>query len=81
MPEEESTAEKEVSWRIRDHWLFDEDDGLSVGPYSPDEKDRVLVDELGLSLYREDDHQRLATDPTIYTVILEQILSFCKNIC
>ncbi|KAI0262080.1 enhancer of polycomb-like-domain-containing protein [Gloeopeniophorella convolvens] len=40
----------------------------------PDEKDRVLVDEYhpkyllkGMSLYQEDDHQRLTTDPTIYT--------------
>ncbi|KAI0280469.1 hypothetical protein BGY98DRAFT_1095464 [Russula aff. rugulosa BPL654] len=45
MPEEESTAEKEVSWRIRDRWLFDADDEPSVGPDGPDEKDRVLVDE------------------------------------
>ena len=91
MPEEESTAEKEVSWRIRDRWLFDADDEPSVGPDGPDEKDRVLVDEFhpkyvtlgsqdrsslitllryllkGMSLYQEDDHQRLTTDPTIYT--------------
>ena len=45
MPEEESTAKKEVSWRICDCWLFDADDEPSVGPDSPDEKDRVLVDE------------------------------------
>jgi enhancer of polycomb-like protein len=91
MPEEGSTAEKEVSWRIRDRWLFDADDEPSVGPDGPDEKDRVLVDEFhpkyalldsqdrtsltallryllkGMSLYQEDDHQRLTTDPTIYT--------------
>ncbi|KAF8496389.1 hypothetical protein F5888DRAFT_1833868 [Russula emetica] len=91
MPKEESTAEKEVSWRIRDRWLFDADDEPSVGPDSPDEKDRVLVDEFhpkyallgsqdlssltallryllkGMSLYQEDDHQQLTTDPTIYT--------------
>jgi enhancer of polycomb-like protein len=91
MPEEESTAEKEVSWRIRDRWLFDADDEPSIGPDGPDEKDRVLVDEFhpkyallgsqglpsltallryllkGMSLYQEDDHQRLTTDPTIYT--------------
>ncbi|KAF8489872.1 hypothetical protein F5888DRAFT_1808461 [Russula emetica] len=74
MPEEESTAEKEVSWHIRDHWLFDADDEPSVGPDGPDEKDRVLGDEFhpkyllkGMSLYQEDDHQRLTTDPTIYT--------------
>ena len=45
MPEEVSTAEKEVSWRIRDHWLFDADDEPSVGPDGLEEKDRVLVDE------------------------------------
>ena len=45
MPEEESTAEKKVLWRIHDRWLFDADDKPSVGPDSPDEKDRVLVDE------------------------------------
>ena len=91
IPEEEATAEKEVSWRIRDRWLFDVDDEPSVGPDGPDEKDRVLVDEFhpkyalldrqylssltallryllkGMSLYQEDDHQRLTTDPTIYT--------------
>lgn len=91
MPEEESTTEKEASWRIRDRWLFDADDEPSVGPDGPDEKDRVLVDEFhpkyvlldgrdrspltalpryllkGMSLYQEDDHQRLTTDPTIYT--------------
>ncbi|KAF8487810.1 hypothetical protein F5888DRAFT_1639717 [Russula emetica] len=91
MPEEESTAEKEVSWRIRDRWLFNADDEPSIGPDGPDEKDRVLVDEShpkyallgsqdlssltallryllkGMSLYQEDDHQRLTTDPTIYT--------------
>lgn len=44
MPENESTK-KEVSWRIHDRWLFDADDGPSVGPYGPDEKNRVLVDE------------------------------------
>ena len=90
-PEEDSTAEKEVSWRIRDRWSFDTDDEPSVGPDGPDEKDRVLVDEFhpkyalldsqnlslltsllryllkGMSLYQEDDHQRLTTDPTIYT--------------
>jgi enhancer of polycomb-like protein len=91
MVEEESTAKKEVSWRICDHWLFDADDEPSVGPNGPDEKDRVLVDEFhpkyahlggedfslltallryllkGMSLYQEDDHQWLTTDPTIYT--------------
>jgi enhancer of polycomb-like protein len=91
MPEEESIAEKEVSWRIRDRWLFDADDEPCVGPDGPDEKDRALVDEFhpkyallgrqelssltallryllkGMSLYQEDDHQRLTTDPTIYT--------------
>jgi enhancer of polycomb-like protein len=91
MPEKEPTAEKEVSWRIRDRWLFDADDEPSAGPDGPDEKDRVLVDEFhpkyavlgsqnlssltallryllkGMSLYQEDDHQWLTTDPTIYT--------------
>jgi enhancer of polycomb-like protein len=91
MPEKEPTAEKEVSWHIRDHWLFDADDEPSAGPDGPDKKDRVLVDEFhpkyavlgsqnissltallryllkGMSLYQEDDHQRLTTDPTIYT--------------
>jgi len=43
--EEESTTETEVSWRVRDRWLFDADDEPSVGPDGPDEKDRVLVDE------------------------------------
>ena len=47
MPEKESTVEKEVSWRIRNRWLFDEDDEPSVGPDGPDEKDRVLVDIWG----------------------------------
>jgi hypothetical protein len=37
MPEEESTVEKDVSWRIRDRWLFDADDEYSVGPDGPDE--------------------------------------------
>jgi enhancer of polycomb-like protein len=38
-PEQESTIEKEVSWRIRDRWLFDADDEPSVRPDGPDEKD------------------------------------------
>ncbi|KAI9453934.1 enhancer of polycomb-like-domain-containing protein, partial [Russula earlei] len=70
----EEVTTKEVSWRIRDRWLFDADDEPSVGPDSPDERDRVLVDEFhpkyllkGMSLYQEDDHTRLTTDPTIYT--------------
>ncbi|KAF8494917.1 hypothetical protein F5888DRAFT_1805235 [Russula emetica] len=74
MPEEESTAKKEVSWRIRDRWLSNADDEPSVGPNGPDEKDKVLGDEFhpkyllkGMSLYQEDDHQQLTTDPTIYT--------------
>jgi hypothetical protein len=45
MISEESNADKEMSWHIRDHWLFDADDEPSVGPDGPDEKDRVLVDE------------------------------------
>jgi len=45
MSDEESTAAKETSWRIRDRWLFDADDDPSVGPDGPDEKDRALVDE------------------------------------
>jgi enhancer of polycomb-like protein len=45
MPDDESTDDKEASWRIRDRWLFDADDEPSVGPDGPDEKDRVLVDE------------------------------------
>jgi hypothetical protein len=40
MPEEESTAEKEVSWCIRDRWLFGADDEPSVEPDGPDEKER-----------------------------------------
>jgi enhancer of polycomb-like protein len=91
MSDDEPTTAKEVSWRIRDRWLFDADDDPSVGPDGPDEKDRALVDEFhpkcvliyydyassltvlcryllkGMSLYQEDDHQRLTTDPTIYT--------------
>jgi len=74
MSDEESTTAKEISWRIRDRWLFDADDDPSVGPDGPDEKDRALVDEFhpkyllkGMSMYQEDDHQRLTTDPTIYT--------------
>ena len=43
-PEEAPTTEKEVSWHIRD-LLFDADNEPSVGPYGPDEKGRVLVDE------------------------------------
>jgi len=43
--EEESTTETEVSWPIRDRWLFDADDEPSVGPDGPSEKDSVLVDE------------------------------------
>ncbi|KAI0300651.1 enhancer of polycomb-like-domain-containing protein [Multifurca ochricompacta] len=72
--EEELAAEREISWRIHDRWLLDADDEPSVGSDGPDEKDRVLVDEFhpkyllkGMSLYQEDDHQRLTTDPTIYT--------------
>jgi enhancer of polycomb-like protein len=42
--EEESTTDTEVSWRIRDRWLFDADGEPSVGPDGPDEKDRA-VDE------------------------------------
>ena len=41
-PEEAPTTEKEVSWHIRDRWLFDADNELSVGPNVPGEKDRVL---------------------------------------
>jgi enhancer of polycomb-like protein len=90
MSDEESTTAKEISWRIRDRWLFDADDDPSVGPDGPEEKDRALVDEFhpkcvlfsrlwssltvlfryllkGMSMYQEDDHQRLTTDPTIYT--------------
>ena len=43
--DEESATAKEISWRIRDRWLFDADDDPSVGPDGPDEKDRNLVDE------------------------------------
>ena len=35
MASEESTTDKELSWRIRDRWLFDADDEPSVGPDSP----------------------------------------------
>jgi enhancer of polycomb-like protein len=42
---EESTTDKELSWRLRNRWLFDADDEPSVGPDSPDEKDRALMDE------------------------------------
>jgi hypothetical protein len=45
MPEEESTAKKEVSWCIRGRCHFGADDEPSAGPDGPDEKDRVLVDE------------------------------------
>ncbi|KAI9437906.1 enhancer of polycomb-like-domain-containing protein [Lactarius psammicola] len=72
--EEQRATNREVSWRIRDRWLFDADDEPSVGHDGPDEKDRALLDEFhpkyllkGMSLYQEDDHQRLTTDPTIYT--------------
>jgi hypothetical protein len=40
MSSEESTTDKELSWRLRDRWLLDADDEPSVGPDSPDEKDR-----------------------------------------
>lgn len=72
--DEQRASDREVSWRIRDRWQFDADDEPSVGHDGPDEKDRTLVDEFhpkyllkGMSLYQEDDHQRLTTDPTIYT--------------
>ena len=92
MPEEESTAKKEVLWCIHNRWSFDVDDGPSIGPDGPDEKDRVLMDEFhpkyvlldhqylslltalliyllkGMSLYQEMFHQRLTTNPTIYTL-------------
>ena len=35
----------EVSWQIRDCWLFDVDNELPVGHDGPDEKDRELVVE------------------------------------
>ncbi|KAI0315040.1 enhancer of polycomb-like-domain-containing protein [Amylostereum chailletii] len=37
--------EQEHDWRLRDRWMFDEDDPPPVGPDGPDEQDRVLVDE------------------------------------
>jgi enhancer of polycomb-like protein len=43
--EQQRATDKEVSWRIRDRWLFDADDEPSVGHDGLDEKDRVLVDE------------------------------------
>ena len=43
--EDKYATDREVSWRIRDRWLFDADDEPSVGPDGPDEKDRELVDE------------------------------------
>ena len=60
MASEESNADKEMSWRIRDRWLFDADDEPSVGPDGPDEKDRVLVDEFHpkyVSFYSSRDHR------------------------
>ena len=60
MASKESNADKEMSWRIRDRWLFDADDEPSVGPDGPDEKDRVLVDEFHpkyVSLYSSRDHR------------------------
>ncbi|KAH9020325.1 enhancer of polycomb-like-domain-containing protein [Lactarius pseudohatsudake] len=43
--EEQRATDREVSWRIRDRWLFDADDEPSVGNDGPDERDRALVDE------------------------------------
>ena len=60
MASEESNADKEMSWRIRDRWLFDADDEPSVGPDGPDEKDRVLVDEFHpkyVLFYSSQDHR------------------------
>ena len=42
---EQRATDMEVSWRIRDRWLFDADDEPSVGCDGPDEKDRALLDE------------------------------------
>ena len=43
--EQQQATDREVSWRIRDRWLFDTDDEPSLGHDGPDEKDRALVDE------------------------------------
>ncbi|KAI0057206.1 hypothetical protein BV25DRAFT_1812676 [Artomyces pyxidatus] len=71
--DEDFADAQEVSWRIRERWKFDDDDDPPVGPDGPDEQDRVLVDEFDLkylrrsmSFYNEEDHLRLATDPTLY---------------
>lgn len=41
-----SDAEKaEQQRRLRERWMFDEDDGPALGPDGPDEHDRVLVDD------------------------------------
>ncbi|KAH9013112.1 hypothetical protein EDB85DRAFT_2158440 [Lactarius pseudohatsudake] len=61
--EEQCATDREVSWPIRDRWLFDADNEPSVGNDGPDEKDRALLNEFhptyllkGMSLYQEDDH-------------------------
>ncbi|KAF8262142.1 hypothetical protein EI94DRAFT_1886678 [Lactarius quietus] len=71
---EQDVFDREVSWRIHNCWPFDTDDEPSVGHNGPDEKAREFMDEYhpkyllkGMSLYQEDDHQRLTTDLTIYT--------------
>ena len=43
--DEQCTSDREVLWWIHDHWLFDVDNGPSIGHDGPDEKDRLLVDE------------------------------------
>jgi hypothetical protein len=43
--EEKHVTDREISWRIRDRWLFDADDEPSFGHDGPDEKDEELVDE------------------------------------
>jgi enhancer of polycomb-like protein len=41
----EDVEEMERQRRLRERWMFDEDDGPALGPDGPDEHDRVLFDD------------------------------------
>ncbi|KAN0130003.1 hypothetical protein V8E53_012157 [Lactarius tabidus] len=64
--EEQCASDREALWQICDRWLFNTDNKPSVGHNGTNEKDRMLYLLKGMSLYQEDDHQWLTTDPTIY---------------
>ena len=65
---DQRAADSEVSWRIRDRWLFNADDEPSVGHNGPDEKDRALMDEF---------HPKYVFS----LLILLMLLILCSGIC